>query len=92
MHDKASLKDSALCVFFFFLRIIALQCYSGLCHVPMQISHNYVYVYVCMYVYVYPLPAEPPSSRHPNSLSHHRVRGWASCAMQQLYASYLFHM
>ena len=50
----------------------------------MHQCKSVIIIYIYIYIYVYPLPVEPPSSRHPNSLGHHRVRGWASCAIQQL--------
>ena len=31
-------------VFLFYWRVIALQCCGGLCHISMQISHNYIYI------------------------------------------------
>ena len=42
---------------------------------------------------IYPVPLEPPSppTIAPSRFSgHHRVPGWAPCAMQQLPSSYIF--
>ena len=45
-----------------------------------------------LHVYIYPLPRGPPSHHpHPTFLGHHRQRGWAPCAIQQLANSYLFY-
>ena len=45
-------------------------------------------------IYVHPVPLEPPSPPtipHSRSSGHHRVPGWAPCAVQQLPSSYIFY-
>ena len=56
MHDKASLKDS---VYFFLIGEQLLYSVT-----VVSAMHQ------CKPVYVYPLPVEPCSSHHPNSLAH----------------------
>ena len=63
-------------------RKIALQCCTGFCHTTTRINHSYTYI--TSLLSLSPLPP------HPTPLGHHRVPGWAPCAIQQLLTSYLF--
>ena len=63
-------------LFFFFCRIIALQCCVGLCLIATQISHDYTYIpsLFCLPPHFHPTFTTP---------GHDRATSWASCAIQQ---------
>ena len=72
-------------IFFFNLKIIALQS-----HVLVSAVQQHESVIT---IHIYPLTLEPPSSPpHPVPLGHHRAPGWALCVIQQLPTSCLFYI
>ena len=61
-------------LFFFNWRIIALQCYVGICHKQGESALNkqtytYIHIYVCVciyiYIYIYPSFLSIPAPSHP---------------------------
>ena len=67
--------------FFFYWRIIALQCCGGFCWMSAWISDKYISLPFWAFL--------PPL--HSTPLGHHRAPGWALCVILQFPASYLFY-
>ena len=80
-NSPKSVLNWSLKKFFFYWRIIALQCCGGFCWMSAWISDKYV---------SFPFWAFLPPL-YSTSLGRHRAPGWALCFILQLPASYLFY-
>ena len=63
---------------------LLLQCCAGFCHKTMQTNYNDTYITSL-------LSLLPILSSHPIPLNYNRAPSWASCVIQKLLTSSLFH-